>query len=282
MIRSMFQKEEDSDKEMGFFDHIEELRWHIIRALLVVMVMAIIIFSFYNWFFDNVVFAPAKPDFITYKWLCKLAKITGIEQLCFTFEPLELLNTELSGQLMTQFTTSFVGGLIMGFPYVFWEIWRFIKPALHQTELNKTRPILISVSMLFILGVSFGYFIMTPFWLAFAQTYKISSVIKNMFSLDNYITGTATLIFSCGIIFELPVLVFFLSKFGLITPAFMRNYRRHAYVLIVILGAIITPQTDVFSLAMICMPLWVLYELSIYVSARVEKQKAQNDVHVVH
>jgi sec-independent protein translocase protein TatC len=276
MINNLLNKTSAEDKEMGFFDHIEELRWHIIRSLIAISIGSIVVFVFYNWFFENVVFAPAKSTFITYEFFCMVGEKLHIDQICFHFDDIELLNTDLSGQLMTQFTTSFIGGFIMSFPYIFWEIWRFIKPALQESELNKTRPVLFFVSVLFAIGVAFGYYVMTPFWLAFAQTYTISSSIKNLFSLDNYISGVSTLVFCCGLIFELPVIVFFLSKLGLMTPDIMRQYRRHAYVSIVILGAVITPQTDVFSLAMICLPLWVLYEMSIYVSARVEKQKLQN------
>ena len=279
MFNKIFKKEDETnEKEMGFFDHIEELRWHLIRSVIAITIGSIVVFVNYNWFFENVVFAPAKSSFITYDILCQIGEKLHIDQICFHFKDIELLNTELSGQIMTQFTTSFIGGLILSFPYVFWEIWRFIKPALQSTELNKTRPIIFYVSVLFLLGVSFGYYIMTPFWLAFAQTYLISSSIKNLFSLDNYISGVSTLVFCCGLIFELPVIVYFLSKLGLMTPKFMRDYRRYSYVGIVILGAVITPQTDVFSLAMICIPLCILYELSITVSARVynQKQKLQN------
>lgn len=279
MINKLLNNEEPKDKEMGFFDHIEELRWHIIRSLIAVTIGSAIVFIYYNWFFENVVFAPAKSTFITYEILCRIGERLHIDQICFHFETIELLNTELSGQIMTQFTTSFIGGFILAFPYVFWEIWRFIKPALAATELDNTRPVIFFVSVLFLLGVGFGYYIMTPFWLAFAQTYLISSSIKNLFSLDNYISGVSTLVFCCGLIFQLPVIVYFLSKLGLMTPEMMRSYRRHAYVAIVLLGAIITPQTDIFSLAMICLPLWVLYELSITVSSRVQKakQKLQNE-----
>ena len=276
MINKILKNNEPEDKEMGFFDHIEELRWHIIRSLIAISIGSVFVFIFYNWFFENVVFAPAKSDFITYEFFCMIGEQLHIDQICFHFDDIELLNTDLSGQLMTQFTTSFIGGFVMAFPYIFWELWRFIRPALQATELNKTRPILFYVTVLFSIGVLFGYYIMTPFWLAFAQTYSISSSIKNLFSLDNYISGVSTLVFCCGLIFELPVVIFFLSKLGLMTPDIMRQYRRHAYVAIVILGAVITPQTDVFSLAMICLPLWVLYEMSISVSARVQKQRLQN------
>jgi sec-independent protein translocase protein TatC len=273
-ILGSFQKK-DKETEMGFFDHLETLRWHIIRSFIAILLGSTVIFIFYDWFFENIVFAPGKPTFITYTFFCKVGAMLHTDQLCFQFKELTLLNTELSGQLMTQFTTAFTGGIVVAFPYICFEVWSFIKPALQEKELSKTRPIILYTSLLFLTGLLFGYYIMTPFWLAFSQSFTISKSITNMFSLDNYISGVSTLIFSCGLIFELPVLIYFLSKLGLMTPKYMREYRRHAYVSIVILGAMITPQTDIFSLTMICLPLVVLYEASISVSARVEKKKRQ-------
>jgi sec-independent protein translocase protein TatC len=277
MILGFLNKNKE-EQTMGFFDHLETLRWHIIRSFIAILVTSTLIFIYYDWFFEEVVFAPAKPTFVTYIAFCKLGVILHTDQLCFQFKQLTLLNTELSGQIMTQFTTAFIGGVVLAFPYICFEIWSFIKPALGQTELSKTRPVLFYTTVLFLIGLLFGYYIMTPFWLAFSQSFTISPSITNMFSLDNYISGVSTLIFSCGLIFELPVVIYFLSKLGIMTPSFMRKYRRHSYVGIVILGAIITPQTDVFSLAMICIPLIILYEASISVSARVENKKKQLEI----
>lgn len=277
MILGFLNKKKD-EQAMGFFDHLETLRWHVIRSFIAILVTSTFIFIDYDWFFEEVVFAPGKPTFITYIAFCKLGVMLHTDQLCFQFKQLTLLNTELSGQIMTQFTTAFIGGVVLAFPYICFEIWSFIKPALGQTELNKTRPVLFYTTVLFLIGLLFGYYIMTPFWLAFSQSFTISTSITNMFSLDNYISGVSTLIFSCGLIFELPVVIFFLSKLGIMTPSFMRKYRRHSYVGIVILGAIITPQTDIFSLAMICIPLFILFEASISVSARVEKNKKQLEI----
>ncbi len=273
-----FFEKKDAEAQMGFFDHVETLRWHVIRSLIAILTGSTVIFIFYAWFFENVVFAPGKPSFVTYTFFCKLGDLLHTDQLCFEFKELTLLNTELSGQLMTQFTTAFTGGIVLAFPYICYEIWSFIQPALQERELNKTKPIIFYTSVLFLIGLLFGYYIMTPFWLAFSQSFTISPSITNMFSLDNYISGVSTLIFSCGLIFELPVVIYFLSKLGIMTPRHMREYRRHSYVGIVILGAIITPQTDIFSLTMICVPLIVLYEASIAVSARVERNKKQLEI----
>jgi len=265
------------DHEMGFFDHIEELRWHIIRSLIAITIITIVCFIKYDWLFEYVIFAPIKENFITYKLLCQLGAFLHVDGLCMTVSNFKLVNLELSGQFMIQMTTAFTAGIIIAFPYIFYELWSFVKPGLHAREVKKTQTLMFYVSGLFFTGILFGYYLMTPFSVAFFQSYSISDKIENTFTLDNYISTVTTTVLSCGLIFELPVLIYFLSKFGVMTPKFMRNYRRHAYVVIIILAAVITPQTDMISLAMITIPLIMLYEASITISARVEKERIAKD-----
>lgn len=271
-------KNNNAEAEMGFFDHIEELRWHIIRSLMAVIILTVFFFVKYDWLFEYVIFGPLRDDFPTYSALCKLAAITGIQDLCMHIGEMKLVNLELSGQFMTQMSTAFTSGIVVAFPYIFWEFWSFVKPGLHVSEIRKTRTIIFFVSLLFFIGIGFGYFVMTPFSVAFFKNYSLSEAhIVNSFTLDNYISTLTTTVLSCGLIFELPILVFFLSKFGIMTPKVMRDYRRHSYVVIVFLAAVITPQTDLISLSMITIPLILLYESSIGISGRVQAQRKKKN-----
>lgn len=267
--------------EMGFFDHIDALRAHLFRSAVAIASVTTVLFIYSKWVFDHVVFGPVKGDFITYRALCHLSniirpalcKISPLlcpdKGLCPEGLNIKFMNTELFGQFMTQMQISFLLGFVVAFPYILWEVWRFIKPALSETEAKKSSRIILLSSVFFFTGVAFAYFIILPFSLNFASGYYVSDQINNFFTLDNYIGFVTMMMLGCGVVFELPMVVYFLSRFGIISAAFMRQYRRHAVVVIFVLAMIITPSPDVFTMTLVAIPIYLLYELSILVAARV-------------
>lgn len=255
---------------MSFIDHIEELRWHIVRSLVVIMICGIALFINTDIVFDTIILGPTKTDFITYKIMCKLAEILHLSSLCMQEINLEFQNTELSGQFMMSFSVSFMLGFIVAFPYIFWEFWRFVRPALSTNELKQARGIVFWSSLLFFLGVLFAYYIIAPFTINFFANYTLSPVFKNIITMKNYYDTLSDLVLGVGIVFELPVIVYFLSKIGLLTPAVMRGKRRIAALIIIVVAAVITPP-DVFSLFLVSVPMFILYEVSINISERANK-----------
>ena len=267
--------------EMGFFDHIDALRGHLFRSAVVILIITIILLIYSKWVFDSLIFGPVKGDFITYRALCHfsnlirpmLCNVSPLlcpdKGLCMDGLNIKFMNTELFGQFITQIQISFTLGIVASFPYVLWEIWRFVKPALSESEASKSSRIILSSSFFFFLGVAFAYFLIIPFSLNFAASYYISGQINNFFTLDNYIGFVTMMMLGCGIVFELPMIIYFLAKLGIITAAFMRKYRRHAIVIILILAAVITPSPDMFTMTLVAIPIYMLYELSILVAARV-------------
>ncbi|MFN7013269.1 MAG: twin-arginine translocase subunit TatC [Bacteroidia bacterium] len=258
--------------EMSFLDHLEELRWHIIRSAVAVLIMAILAFTFSRYIFDYIIVAPKSPDFITYRLLCKITSLmTGDDSLCIKEIPITLINIEMAGQFSTDVIVSFFSGLILAFPYVVWEIWQFLKPALHENERKNTRGFVFYVSILFITGVLFGYYLILPLSVNFLGNYKVSEEVFNQISLGSYISTTVTLCMSSGIVFQLPILVYILSRLGLITPDFMRKYRKHSIIVVLFISAIITPP-DITSQILVSIPIIILYEISIFISASVQKK----------
>lgn len=265
------------EKEMSFLDHLEELRWHIVRSVAAIVVFMIVAFIFTKWIFDNIIFAPGNVDFVTFKWLCKLGHYTGaVDALCAKPFSFKIQSRYMTGQFTMQVLSSFVIGFIIAFPYVFWEIWRFVKPGLHKNEMKNSRGAVAAVSFLFLLGVSFGYFILCPMMTWFFASYSISDVIVNEFDITSYVSTVIALVFGSGLLFQLPVVVYFMTRIGLLTPKFMRTYRRHAIIVILIIGAIVTPP-DPLSQVLISLPLFLLYEISIFISAYVERQKRKEE-----
>ncbi|MCU0356310.1 MAG: twin-arginine translocase subunit TatC [Cyclobacteriaceae bacterium] len=265
------------EKEMSFLDHLEELRWHVIRSLFAVVVLTIIAFIKAPWIFQNIIFAVARPDFIFFDWMCSLGKLTGAEEtLCVTEIPFKIQSRQMTGQFTMHIASSLFMGFVFAFPYVVWEIWRFIKPGLMSKERNYSRGAVFFISLLFFLGVSFGYFIMSPLAVYFLSNYRISDMISNEFDITSYVSTIITLVFGSGILFQLPIVVYFLTKIGFVTPAFLRQYRKHAIVIILIIAAIITPP-DPFSQTIIGIPLYILYEFSILISAMVVRQQERED-----
>ncbi|MEZ5041792.1 MAG: twin-arginine translocase subunit TatC [Saprospiraceae bacterium] len=262
--------EKEGEKEMSFLDHLEELRWHIIRSIGVIAALGILIFVFNKFFFDAVIFGPTRSDFISYKMFCKLSHALGMgTTMCFEFEDYKLQAIQFAETFITTIKVSFILGFIFSFPYVFWEIWTFVKPGLYPKERNAARGIVFVCSFLFLVGVLFGYFIIAPFATNFLMTFTLPGV-DNSPTLQSYIGFLVMFTLPTGLVFELPIVVYFLSKVGLVTPASMRQYRRHSIIGILILAAVITPP-DVITQFLIGIPLYVLYELSIFVSARANK-----------
>ncbi len=268
------KRKKDPNQEMSFIDHLEELRWHIIRMVIAVLVGAILVFIYSNDVVDKILMAPTKPDFISSKWLCQLGQAIRIgDALCFKPVSVKLIETSMTGQFISSFTLAFIGGFIISFPYIFWEFWRFVRPALSAKELKKTRGVIFWVSLLFFLGVGFGYFILTPFMVNFYFNYKLSPQIEIMPTFSDYLENLVYTTVGIGVLFQMPLLVSVLARIGIVTARFLRKYRRHAFVIILIAAAIITPSTDPFSLTIVTIPLYLLFEASIIIASRINKRQ---------
>ena len=264
------------EKEMSFLDHLEELRWHIVRALVAIVGFTVLAFIFKDLVVNTIILGPSQSDFWTYRKLCELAALLNSPSLCIDTLPFELISRKLGGQFMAHVTVSFATGLVLGFPYAFWEIWRFIRPGLHPRERSASRGATISVSTLFMLGIAFGYFVIAPVSIRFFATYELSSALENRFDLNSYINSVTMITFGSGLLFQLPVVVYFLTKAGIVSAALLRKYRKHAIVVILVLGAMITPP-DPFSQVLVALPLMLLYQMSIFIARRIEKRERQTE-----
>lgn len=263
-------------KEMSFLQHLEELRWHLVRSVSAISIIAVVAFLNKDFLFDGVLLAPKSPSFLTYRLLCYVSHHLKMgDNLCVQSIPFSLISTDLSAQFTTHMWVAFIAGLIVASPYVLWEAWRFIRPALYEKERNYARGIVFYTSLLFLTGVLFGYYVITPMSVNFLGTYQVSTEVKNTITLDSFISTVTTLTLLTGLVFELPIVVYFLSKIGLMSPKFMRTYRRHAVVVILIIAAVITPTSDATTMVFVAFPLYILYELSIIVSARVVRNKRE-------
>jgi sec-independent protein translocase protein TatC len=265
--------EETVKGEMTFLEHLEELRWHIIRSVLAITVFSILAFVCKRILFDIILMGPSKADFWTNRMLCKLGGWVNAQALCINTNPLVLQNTLVTGQFVAHIKISLIAGLVLGFPYMFYEFWRFIKPALYQNEKQHATGAVFYITFLFLLGVLFGYYCITPLSINFLYNYYVSDIVKNIPTLASYISLITSISLASGILFELPVLIYFLSKVGLITPSFLRNYRKHAIVVILLVAGIITPSPDMFSQLLVSLPIILLYEIGILLSRRVEKTR---------
>jgi sec-independent protein translocase protein TatC len=266
------------EKEMTFLEHLEELRWHIIRSLIAMIVFTILVISFKSFIFHDVIMAPSRPDFYTFKLMCKLSEIVGYKDLCVEKLDFKLQSIEMSGQFTNFLFYSLIISLVFTFPYIFWEVWRFVSPGLKRSEKRAARGAVFFVSLLFFSGVLFGYYVVTPLTINFLANFKIDESIANQFSFSSYISVLVTLTLACGLSFQLPVIVFVLSKVGIVTPKFMRTYRRHALILILLIAGIVTPSPDIISQVLVSIPLVILYEISIGVSARVQKYRLDEEL----
>ena len=266
-------EEEEEEEEMSFVDHLEELRWHLIRGIIAVVVFTIVAFVSKKFVYDVLILGPSREDFWTFKMLNNFFDMIGsnikIGKIDIKFQ-----NITMTGQFMMHITSSIVIGIICAFPYFFWEIWRFIKPGLYKKEQKVARGATFYVSLLFISGVLFGYYIIAPLSIKFLTGYQLSADIKNIITIASYISILTTLVLACGLLFQLPVVVYFLAKVGIITPEFLRAHRRHAVVITLVVSAILTPP-DIFSQVFIAIPLTFLYEVGILIAVRVDRQRLQ-------
>lgn len=264
----IFKNTANTDNEMGFLDHLEELRWHIVRSLVWLVIAMIVVFLSKNFIFDVLIFGPTKDSFITYRLFCELSEST-----CLSPKAMEVITKDLGEQFISHFKVSFWLGLVLAFPFIFREFWKFLKPGLLATEKKVSRGVVLVCSLLFMLGVSFGYFVVSPVAVTFLSNYSVSQDIANTLTLTSLVTYMTMFTIPTGVVFELPIVVYFLSKIGLLYPDTMRKYRKHAFIVILLLAAIITPP-DVVTQFLIGIPLYFLYEVSIVVCKRVTRKNA--------
>lgn len=270
----------EGKSEMTFIDHLEELRSHIIRSVSAILVGAIVIFIYRDWIFDYVIVGPINKDFISYKVLCEFSHWAHLgNALCMPPVDVSMQSTTFGGQFLSSITMAFVGGIIIAFPFIFWEFWRFVKPALKEKELKNTRFVIFWVSFFFFCGAAFGYFLLGPFTFNFLASFQLGThnMIVTKPTFADYLDNLTNIILGCGLAFELPVLSYILSKIGIISPTFLRSTRKYAVVIILIVAAFITPSPDWMSQLIVFVPLWLLYELSIIVSARVYKKEEEEE-----
>ncbi|CAM4128797.1 sec-independent protein translocase protein TatC [Pedobacter westerhofensis] len=275
LIEAVKNKGKSLEAEMSFFDHIDVLRKHLLRALLAIVIFTSLAFYYYDFLFNTIIMGPKSPDFWTYRMMCKLAaRFPSLgADFCITEIKGKIINTEMAGQFTLQINSCVMAGIVFGIPYLLFELWLFIKPALHEKERKSARGFVFFASLLFFLGVLFGYFIVCALSVNFLTGFSVSPMIENTFTIDSYLSSIATLTIGTGIIFELPVIIYILSIFGVMTPKFMRSSRRYAIVIILIIAAIVTPTPDVITMTVVAFPLYLLFELSIYISAYIERKK---------
>jgi sec-independent protein translocase protein TatC len=271
---------ETEQTEMTFMDHLEALRWHIMRSVIVWLSAAIAIFVFIDWIYDNIILAPSSEKFITYGTLCRFGRWLGVgDSLCMPPVKIDFQVNEVNGTFTSAINIAMIGGVIVAFPYIFWELWRFVKPALSAKEKKYARGSILWVSLCFFAGAAFGYYLLAPFTFNFLATFTLgkSGAIQYKPTINDYIDSLTNLILGCGIAFELPILAFVLAKIGLITSGFLKKYSKYAFVIILLIAAIITPSPDMTSQIIVAAPLLLLYWISILLVARVDRQKAKEE-----
>tara|TARA_R110002124_G_scaffold287089_1_gene470341 strand:- start:118718 stop:119560 length:843 start_codon:yes stop_codon:yes gene_type:complete len=275
------RKNKSEEKEMSFLDHLEELRWHLIRSTIAVVILGTAAFIAKEFIFDVLLFGPSKGSFPTYKILCRAATFLGFEDsFCFEELPFRIQSRTMAGQFSAHIWTSITAGFIVAFPYVLYEFWKFISPGMHSNERRSSRGFILVASFLFFLGVLFGYYVVTPLSINFLGSYRVSNLVFNDFDLSSYISLVRASVLASGLIFELPIIIYFLTKIGVVTPEILRKYRKFALVGVLILSAVITPP-DIASQVIVAVPVIILYELSIYISKAVvrnQQKKARKNV----
>jgi sec-independent protein translocase protein TatC len=269
--------EEEEEEGMSFLDHLEQLRWHLLRSIAAVFVFALMAFLSKSFVFGKVILGPSKVDFVTYRTLCRISEWLSIDALCIDQLPFIIQSRQMTGQFSMHLSSSLIIGLIAAFPYLFWEIWRFISPGLYDQERNAARGAVFYVSLLFFAGAAFGYYILAPLSINFLSNYQLDPSILNEFDIISYVSTLTMLVLASAIMFQLPVVIYFLSMSGIVTAAMLRSYRRHAIVTILIVAAVITPP-DVISQVLIAMPILVLYEAGIMIAKRLEKRKKKEEL----
>ena len=270
-------KAQKNSEEMSFLEHLEELRWHLVRASAAVVVSAIVVFINAEFIMDKILFAPKYPAFFTNRAFAWVARKFNSHDLAINTQAFSIINYDMAGQFTTNLSIAMIGGIIIDIPYIFWEFWRFIKPALYEKERKHATGAVFYSTLLFMLGILFGYYLIVPLSTHFFGSYRVSAEVVNQINLNSYISAVTTVILGSGIVFELPIIIFFLSKVGLISSGFLINYRKHAYVLLLLLAAIITPP-DVFSMLVVSGPLIALYELGVFLSKRIERKRTNEEL----
>lgn len=277
MALDQYREDEEEEEGMSFLDHLEQLRWHLLRSVSAVLIFTIAAFLAKSFVFGKVILGPSKVTFVTYRALCNLSEYLSIPALCIDTLPFTIQSRQMTGQFSMHITSSLVVGLVVAFPYLFWEIWKFISPGLYSKERNAARGAVFFVSLLFFTGAGFGYFILSPLSINFLANYQLDPSILNEFDITSYVTTVVMLVLASALMFQLPVVIYFLSMSGLVSAAMLKSYRRHSIVVILVLSAIITPP-DVISQIIIAMPIMVLYETGIMIAKRLEKKKALEEL----
>ncbi|MDO5981693.1 twin-arginine translocase subunit TatC [Flavivirga spongiicola] len=266
-----------SINEMSFLDHLEDLRWHLIRICSAVIIVATLAFIFSRFMFDAIIFAPKEMNFPTYHFLCNAANFIGVNTtFCAEEMPMIIQNRTMAGQFSADIWTAILAGFVISFPYVIYQLWKFISPGLHSNERKHSRGFIIISSLLFFIGVLFGYYIVTPLSLNFLANYSISETVDNQIDIGSYIALVRSSVLASGLIFELPIIIYFLTKIGLVTPEILRKYRKYALVIVLILSAIITPP-DIASQIIVAIPIIILYQVSIYISKIVIRNQKRKE-----
>ncbi len=273
----MAKKIDNAPDEMSFLDHLEELRWHLIRSTLAVVIIGSVAFLMKDFIFDTVLFGPKKMDFPTYRLFCKIGTFLGIDSdFCADELPFTIQSRLMAGQFSAHIWTSIWAGFIVGFPYVLYEMWKFISPGLHAKERRHSRGFIFTASLLFFLGALFGYYVVAPLSINFLGSYQVSTEVTNEFDLASYVSTVRISVLACGLVFELPIIVYFLTKVGLVTPEILKKYRKISLVVILILSAVITPP-DIVSQVVVAFPILILYQVSIFISKRVLKREKKKE-----
>ncbi|MEE1884767.1 twin-arginine translocase subunit TatC [Pedobacter flavus] len=270
------QKRTTLEAEMSFFDHIDVLRKHLLRSLLVLIVFTVAALFFSEFIYEEIIMGPKHADFWTYRMMCLMVETWPniiSSDFCVTKIPGEIINTQMAGQFTLQINSSIICGILFTIPYFLFEMWLFIKPALKINEKKSAQGFVFFSSALFFIGVLFGYYVISPLSINFLANFTVSPDIKNTFTIDSYLSTVATLTLGSGVIFQLPIVIYILSKLGIMTPKFMRSSRRYSTVLILIIAAVVTPTADVLTMLVVAAPLFLLYEISIYISAYIENKK---------
>ncbi len=264
-------------KEMSFLGHLEELRWHLIRSAAAIFIIGIALFIFQKEVYENFLLAHRKPDFLTYRVFCNFFTFLGLDSdFCNVSFKDNLISLKPTQQLMNSIWSSLILGIVLSFPYLLWEVWRFVAPGLTEKEINKSRGFIFIASFLFFCGIAFSFYVIAPISIHFLYNYQITDLIQNNFTMDSHISLVTNMLLGVSVLFELPVLVFFLTKIGLVTPEFLKRYRKHSLVVVLILAAIITPP-DIASQVIVAIPILILYEISITVSKIVLKKQQKNE-----
>ncbi|MEO8236844.1 MAG: twin-arginine translocase subunit TatC [Flavobacterium sp.] len=264
--------------EMSFLDHLEELRWLLVRSTTAICIMAFVTYFISDYLFDVIILGPTRPTFFTYRWFCDLSHQLGFaDSICITELNFIIQNTEMEGQVNIFVWMCILAGFILSFPYILWELWKFISPALYEKERKNAKVFIFTSSLLFFLGVFFGYYVVIPMSVNFVATFSVSDVVINQFTLESYMGMVKTSVLASGLFFELPIIIYFLTKLGLVTPDFLRKYWKYAVIIILIIAAIVTPP-DVVSQTIVAIPMLIIYEVSILISRIVYKNKNKQNV----